>query len=47
MDIMQKSRETVEELFARRKLPKTYEQQCQYALDLVDMHSQPPQNLAT
>src|ERR1700674_4092627 len=38
MDVMQKSRETVEELLARRRLPKTYEQQCQYALDLVDMH---------
>jgi hypothetical protein len=36
MDIVQKSRETVEELLARRKLPKSYEQRCQYALDLID-----------
>lgn len=38
MDLMTKSRETVDELLARRRQPKTYEQQCQYALDLVDMH---------
>jgi hypothetical protein len=38
MDLMQKSHETVDGLLARRKLPKTYEQQVQYALDLVDMH---------
>jgi len=38
MDLVERSRETVEELLARRKSPKTYEQQCQYALDLVDMH---------
>src|SRR5262245_3364787 len=38
MDIIEKSRETVEQLLARRNLPKTYEEKCQYALDLVDMH---------
>jgi hypothetical protein len=38
MNLIEKSRETVEELLARRKLPKTYEERCQYALDLVDMH---------
>src|SRR5262245_65634469 len=36
--LQRKSRETVEELLARRKLPKTYQEQCQYALDLVAMH---------
>src|SRR5437879_5726640 len=29
---------TLEQLLERRQMPKTYEQQCQYALDLVDMH---------
>jgi hypothetical protein len=38
VDIGQKSRETVEQLLARRRLPKTYEQQVQYALDLINMH---------
>jgi hypothetical protein len=38
MDIVQKSRETAEELLARRQLPKTYKQKVKYALDLVDMH---------
>ena len=38
MDIVAESRETAEALLARRSIPKTYEQQCQYALDLVDMH---------
>jgi hypothetical protein len=38
MDIIEKSRETVEQLLARRNLPKTYKEKCQYALDLVDMH---------
>ena len=38
MDIIEKSRETVGQLLARRNLPKTYEEKCQYALDLVDMH---------
>jgi hypothetical protein len=37
-ELRRKSRETVEELLARRKLPKTYQEQCQYALDLVAMH---------
>ena len=36
--LQKKSRETVEELLARRKLSKTYQEQCQYALDLVAMH---------
>jgi len=38
MNIIEKSRETVEQLLARRNLPKTHEEKCQYALDLVDMH---------
>lgn len=38
MALIEKSRETAEQLLARRKLPKTYEEKCQYALDLVDMH---------
>ena len=38
MHVIEKSRETVEQLLARRNLPKTYEEKCQYALDLVDMH---------
>ena len=38
MDIAAESRETAEALLARRSTPKTYEEQCQYALDLVDMH---------
>src|SRR5258707_7164737 len=38
MNLIQKSRETVEQLLARRSLPKAYEEKCQYALDLVDMH---------
>lgn len=38
MDIVTKSRETVEELLARRSAVKTYEQRCQYAMDVVDMH---------
>ncbi|HXY14954.1 MAG TPA: nuclear transport factor 2 family protein [Terriglobales bacterium] len=28
----------VEQLLGRRHTPKTYEERCQYALDLVDMH---------
>src|ERR1700694_1694668 len=36
--LQKRSRETVEELLARRKLPKTYQEQCQYALDLVGMN---------
>jgi len=38
MDTITRARETVDELLARRSTPKTYEQRCQYALDLVDMH---------
>ena len=38
MNIIEKSRETVEQLLARRNSLKTYEEKCQYALDLVDMH---------
>ena len=40
MTLVEKSRETVEQLLARRKLPKTYAERCQFALDLVDMHLQ-------
>jgi len=36
--LLQKSRETVTQLLARRNLPKSYEERCQYALDLVAMH---------
>ena len=36
--LQKRSRETVEELLARRKSPKSYQEQCQYALDLVAMH---------
>ena len=38
MDLLQRSRETVEQLLARRHLPKTYEERCRYALDLVSLH---------
>lgn len=38
MNIATKARETVDELLARRSTPKTYEDRCQYAMDLVDMH---------
>ena len=38
MDLVTKSRETVDQLLARRSAPMTYEQRCQYATDLVDMH---------
>jgi ketosteroid isomerase-like protein len=36
--LQNKSRETVEDLLARRRQPKTYQELCQYALDLVAMH---------
>jgi len=36
--LQMKSRETVDELLARRMRPKTHQEQCQYALDLVAMH---------
>jgi hypothetical protein len=29
---------TVGQLLERRQAPKNYEQQCQYALDLVELH---------
>ena len=38
MDLVTRSRETVDELLARRAAPMTYEQRCQYAIELVDMH---------
>ena len=38
MDLMQKSRQTVEQLLARRRQPMTHEERCRYALDLVAMH---------
>lgn len=38
MTLIEKSRETVDQILARRTAPMSYEQKCQYALDLVDMH---------
>lgn len=38
MSLMEKSRQTVDELLARRDRPMNYEERVQYALDLVDMH---------
>jgi hypothetical protein len=38
MDLMQKSRQTIEQLLARRRQPMTHEERCRYALDLVAMH---------
>jgi len=38
MTLVATSRETAEELLARRYFLKTHEERCQYALDLVDMH---------
>ena len=38
MDLIAASRQTVDELLARRHQPMSYEQRVQYALDLVDMH---------
>ena len=38
MNIAAQARETVEQLLARRSVPKNYEEKCQYAMDLVDMH---------
>jgi hypothetical protein len=38
MNVVEKAHETVEQLLARRNVPKTYEELCQYALDLADMH---------
>jgi hypothetical protein len=36
-DIITQSRKTVEELLARRSVSMTYEQRCQYAMDIVDI----------
>ena len=38
MDLVETSRQTVDDLLARRHRPMTYEERVQYALDLVDMH---------
>jgi SnoaL-like domain len=38
MSLIETSRETVEQLLARHNSTMTYEERCQYALDLVDMH---------
>jgi hypothetical protein len=38
MNLMEKSRQTVDALLARRDQPMSYEERVQYALDLVDMH---------
>lgn len=36
--VIQRARTTVEELLARRHEPRTYEERCRYALELVEMH---------
>jgi hypothetical protein len=36
--LIEKSRETVEQIMARRGLARTYEEKAQYASDIVDMH---------
>jgi SnoaL-like domain len=38
VNLMEKSRQTVNELLARRDRPMNYEERVQYALDLADMH---------
>lgn len=38
MDVVERSRETAEQLLARRSAPMSYEERCRYAMDLVDMH---------
>jgi len=38
MSLIETSRQTAENLLARRDQPMTYEERVQYALDLVDMH---------
>ena len=38
MSIIEKPRETVEQILARRGLAKSYEEKSQYASDVVDMH---------
>jgi len=37
-NLIEKSRETVEQIMARRGTAKTYEEKAQYASDIVDMH---------
>jgi SnoaL-like domain len=37
-NLIEKSRETVEQIMARRGAAKTYEEKAQYASDIVDMH---------
>lgn len=37
-NLIERSRETVEQIMARRGAPKTYEEKAQYASDIVDMH---------
>ncbi len=36
--VIERSRRTVEELLATRHKPRTYEEGCRYAMELVDMH---------
>jgi hypothetical protein len=36
--VIERARMSVDQLLATRRQPKTYEEQCRYALDLVDMH---------
>lgn len=36
--VIERARITVDELLATRNRPRNYKEQCQYALDLVDMH---------
>jgi hypothetical protein len=45
--VFEKAAGVVEQLLARRNVPKTYEQQCQYALDLVDthLHTETPESI--
>jgi hypothetical protein len=36
--LIERSRETVDDLIARRYQPRTYEEKVQHALDVVSMH---------
>lgn len=36
--VIERARMTVDRLLATRHQPRTYEEQCQYAMNLVDMH---------
>jgi hypothetical protein len=36
--VIERSRLTVEQLLASRSQPRTYQERCQYAADLVDLH---------